>query len=129
MKKYSVLACSMVVGLGGFLFESDTAVISSAEKSIQEFWQLSSFEHSLTISIALIGTVVGSLVGSRSADHFGRRNTLYFVAISYLLSSLGTALADDWSVINKIQDKLVRFFLPGQTAISQRSFLRETASA
>ncbi len=98
MKKHSVLAWSMVVALGGFLFGFDTAVISGAEKSIQQYWNLSVFEHGFTISIALIGTVIGSLIGSRPSDYFGRKNTLYFVAIAYLLSSLGTALADNWTV-------------------------------
>lgn len=98
MRKHSVLAWSMVVALGGFLFGFDTAVISGAEKSIQQFWNLSAFEHGLTISIALIGTVIGSLFGSRPSDRFGRKNTLYFVAAAYLISSLGTAFADNWSV-------------------------------
>ncbi|MDB5142360.1 MAG: transporter [Mucilaginibacter sp.] len=96
MKKHSVLAWSMVVALGGFLFGFDTAVISGAEKSIQQFWQLSVMQHGLTISIALIGTVIGSLFGARPSDIFGRKNTLYFVAAAYLLSSIGTALADNW---------------------------------
>jgi sugar porter (SP) family MFS transporter len=98
MKNQSVLAWSLVVALGGFLFGFDTAVISGAEKAIQQFWHLSAFSHGLTISIALIGTVIGSLVGSRPSDRYGRKNTLYFVAIAYLLSSIGTAMADNWYV-------------------------------
>ncbi|MEO6979974.1 MAG: sugar porter family MFS transporter [Mucilaginibacter sp.] len=98
MRKNSVMAWSMVVALGGFLFGFDTAVISGAEKSIQEFWQLSVFEHGLTISIALIGTVIGSMLGSKPSDRFGRKKTLYFVAIAYLLSSVGTAVADNWYI-------------------------------
>lgn len=98
MGKHSVVAWSMVVALGGFLFGFDTAVISGAEKSIQQYWHLSVFEHGLTISIALIGTVIGSLIGAKPSDRFGRKNTLYFVAAAYLLSSLGTALADSWWV-------------------------------
>ena len=98
MRKHSVMAWSMVVALGGFLFGFDTAVISGAEKSIQQFWHLSVFEHGLTISIALIGTVLGSLLGSKPSDFFGRKNTLYFVAIAYLLSSLGTSLTDNWYI-------------------------------
>lgn len=96
MRKNSVLAWSMVVALGGFLFGFDTAVISGAEKSIQQYWHLTALQHGLTISIALIGTVIGSLIGAKPSDAWGRKNTLYFVAISYLLSSAGTALVSSW---------------------------------
>lgn len=98
MGNKQVYLWSLVVALGGFLFGFDTAVISGAEQSIQKYWQLNTFEHGLTISIALIGTVIGSLIGAWPSDKFGRKKTLYFIAIAYLASSLGTALADNWYV-------------------------------
>jgi MFS family permease len=96
MRKHSVLAWSMVVALGGFLFGFDTAVISGAEKSIQQFWHLSVMEHGLTISIALIGTVLARCSVQGHQISSAAKIPLYFVAAAYLLSSIGTALADNW---------------------------------
>ena len=98
MNKRKVLLWSIVVALGGFLFGFDTAVISGAEQSIQAYWTLTSVEHGLTVSIALIGTVIGSLIGSIPCERIGRRNTLLFIAAIYLVSSLGTAFATNWYV-------------------------------
>ncbi|MFB9863173.1 sugar porter family MFS transporter [Rufibacter immobilis] len=96
MESKKVFFWSIVVALGGFLFGFDTAVISGAEKAIQNLWQLSVFEHGLTVAIALIGTVLGSLTGGIPSDKFGRKNTLFGIAVLYLLASVGTALAPDW---------------------------------
>jgi len=98
MFKNKVLFWSVVVALGGFLFGFDTAVISGAEQSIQKFWNLSAFEHGLTISIALIGTIGGALFGSIPAERLGRKRTLVLIAALYLLASIGTALATNWYV-------------------------------
>lgn len=95
MKK-PLLFWSIVVALGGFLFGFDTAVISGAEKSIQSYWQLSSFQHGLTMSIALLGTVTGAAMGSLPSDKLGRKRTLVIIAFLFLLSSLATALATNW---------------------------------
>jgi sugar porter (SP) family MFS transporter len=98
MNNRKVLLWSIVVALGGFLFGFDTAVISGAEQAIQAYWTLNSVEHGLTVSIALIGTVLGSLVGSIPCERIGRRNTLMAIAAIYLVSSLGTAFATNWYV-------------------------------
>lgn len=96
MANKKVFFWAITVALGGFLFGFDTAVISGAEKSIQQLWNLDVFEHGLTVSIALIGTVVGSLIGGIPSDRFGRRPTLFSIAVLFLLSAVGTALAPDW---------------------------------
>ena len=98
MANTKVFFWSIVVALGGFLFGFDTAVISGAEKSIQQLWQLSTFEHGFTVAIALIGTVLGAMFGGIPSDRLGRKTTLFVIAVLYLISSLGTALAPDWII-------------------------------
>jgi len=96
MLQRKVLFWSIVTALGGFLFGFDTAVISGAEKAIQQLWQLSDVEHGFTISIALIGTVLGAMFGGIPSDRLGRRQTLRWIAVLYLVSALGAALAPSW---------------------------------
>lgn len=96
MKNNQVFFWSIVVALGGFLFGFDTAVISGAEIAIQEFWQLTVFEHGLTVSIALIGTVFGALFGGIPSDKIGRKKTLFWIAVLYFVSAIGSAIAPNW---------------------------------
>lgn len=96
MVQRKVLFWSIVTALGGFLFGFDTAVISGAEKAIQQLWHLSAFEHGFTISIALIGTVLGAIFGGVPSDALGRRQTLRWIAVLYFVSAVGAALAPAW---------------------------------
>ncbi len=97
-QKQRIFLWSITAALGGFLFGFDTAVISGVEQSLQTLWGLSVWEHGLTVSIALIGTVIGSMTGGIPAERLGRKKTLFWIAILYLLASLGTALAPTWSI-------------------------------
>jgi len=89
-----VLFSAFAAALAGFLFGFDTIVISGAERSIQELWNLSDLFHGTFItSMALWGTVIGALFGGVPCDRYGRRRTLFWIGILYLLSALGSALA------------------------------------
>ncbi len=96
MNKRKIFGWSIIVSLGGFLFGFDTAVISGAEQAIQKFWNLSTVDHGFTISIALLGTILGALTGSIPSDKLGRKTTLIIIAALYLVASIGTALASNW---------------------------------
>jgi sugar porter (SP) family MFS transporter len=86
---------SIVAALAGFLFGFDTVVISGAEKKLQSLWNLSAAMHGLAMSSALWGTVLGSFVGGWPTDRFGRKRTLLWVGLLFLVGSLWSAFAHD----------------------------------
>ena len=90
-----LLFWSFTVALGGFLFGFDTAVISGAEQAIQAQWALSDALIGLMVSSALAGTVIGAIFGGIPCDRYGRKITLFWIGVLYLVSALGSALAPD----------------------------------
>ncbi len=87
---------SLTAALSGFLFGFDTVVISGANLPIKELWDTSPWFHGTFImSMALWGTVAGSLFGGIPCDRFGRKKTLFWIGILYAVSALGSAVATD----------------------------------
>jgi sugar porter (SP) family MFS transporter len=93
--KRQIFFWSLVSALAGFLFGFDTVVISGAEKTIQSLWGLGAGLHGVAMASALYGTVLGSLIGGWPTDRFGRRKTLLWIGVLYLISALGTAFAPE----------------------------------
>jgi sugar porter (SP) family MFS transporter len=95
-KTRSILLSAIVASLAGFLFGFDTIVISGADRPIQLLWDTSDLFHGTFImSMALWGTVFGALFGGIPCDKFGRKKTLFWIGILYVLSALGSGLAPD----------------------------------
>lgn len=92
---YRFFFWSLTAALAGFLFGSDTVVISGAEKAIQLQWNLGDFQHGLAMSMVLWGTVVGSLFGSLPTDRLGRTKTLQLIGLLYFASAVWSGLATD----------------------------------
>lgn len=90
-----LLLWSLASALAGFLFGFDTAVISGAEKTIQNLWSLSAMMHGLAMGSALWGMVLGSLVGAWPTDRLGRKRTLLLIGVLFLVGSVWSALAGD----------------------------------
>src|SRR5690606_12406875 len=87
---------ALIAALGGFLFGFETAVISGAERTIQEFWKLDAFWLGFTVAANLIGTVLGSLIIGSPAQKYGRKKVLIGIALLYLLSAIGCSIAQQW---------------------------------
>lgn len=92
----NIFTWSAVAALAGFIFGFDTVVISGANLPIKELWHTSPWFHGFFImSMALWGTVAGSLTGGIITERYGRKRVLVWIGILFSLSALGTALATD----------------------------------
>src|SRR6266699_6698589 len=92
-----LLKSTVVAGLGGLLFGFDTAVIAGTTHGLTLEYQLSAASLGLTVSIALWGTIVGAMLAGIPGDRYGRRDSLRVMAVLYLVSALGCALAWNWT--------------------------------
>jgi len=95
----SLTKSTVVAALGGLLFGFDTAVISGTTAGLTQQYGLSPSLLGDTVSIALWGTVVGSIFAGIPSDKLGRRDSLRIMAILYLISALGCAAAWNWGAL------------------------------
>lgn len=93
------LGIALIAALAGFIFGFDTVVISGANQPIKDLWhttEISPWFHGFFImSMALWGTLVGSIFGGIPTDKFGRKKILLWVGIFFSLSAIGSAFAQD----------------------------------
>jgi sugar porter (SP) family MFS transporter len=95
----SVIRSTLVGALGGLLFGFDTAVISGTTHALSLTYHLTHFLLGVTVSSALVGTVVGALTAAIPGQKYGRRDSLRVMAIFYVISALGCAFAWSWPAL------------------------------
>ena len=94
--KLYLFGITLIAVIGGLLFGYDTAVISGAERALEQFFsQATDFEyskawHGITASSALIGCVIGGAISGLLASRWGRRKSLIFASVLFFLSAMGS---------------------------------------
>lgn len=115
---------SITVALAGLLFGFDTAVISGADQPIQRLWNTSPSFHSWFImSMALWGTVIGALFGGIPTEKYGRKKTLFWIGVLYLLSALGSAFA--WDPISFSVFRFIGGLGVGASSVAAPTYISE----
>lgn len=102
MKKGYVFSLTLVATLGGLLFGYDTAVISGTVSSLEKFFiepvGLSEIAANsrlgFAVSSALIGCVIGGLIGGLASLYLGRKKGMMLAAILFLVSALGSSMPE-----------------------------------
>jgi SP family xylose:H+ symportor-like MFS transporter len=97
-----VWSLTLVATLGGLLFGYDTAVISGTVNSLKiNFIDPRNLPETTAnsllgfiVSSALIGCIIGGLIGGWMALRLGRRNSMICAAILLILSAIGSAFPE-----------------------------------
>ena len=96
MNKGKLFQSTVVAALAGFIFGFDMVVISGADKPIQDLWQTTPLFHGFFImSMALWGTVIGSVFAGAPTEKYGRKKVLIWLGVMFIASAIGSALAQD----------------------------------
>jgi sugar porter (SP) family MFS transporter len=122
-----LLKSSVVAALGGLLFGFDTAVIAGTTRALTETFHLSPAALGMTVSAALWGTILGSMLAGIPGDKLGRRDSLRILAVLYLISSLGCALA--WSLPALIFFRFIGGLGIGGSSVLGPMYIAEVAPA
>jgi len=94
-----VWSVCLVAALGGLLFGYDWIVISGTDIFWEVYFQLTSAaEIGWAKSCALVGCLLGAVLSGVLSDRFGRKRLLLFAAVLFTISSIGTGLADQFSI-------------------------------
>ena len=98
MRPFVFLVAS-VAALGGLLFGYDTGVISGAILFITHDFGLSTQLQEFTISVVLIGCIVGSSGAGALADRIGRRRTLLISGVIFGVGAVASAFAPSVDIL------------------------------
>src|SRR6478735_11982105 len=90
---------SSVAAMGGLLFGWDWVVVGGAKPFFQRYFELTSeAQIGWANSCALIGCLAGALIAGALSDKLGRKRLLLGSALIFAVTSLGNALAHNYSI-------------------------------
>jgi sugar porter (SP) family MFS transporter len=93
-----LLTCTLAAALGGLLFGYDTVIINGAMLDLVKYFHLSPQMHGWTVSSALVGCILGTMLIGKTGDKYGAKLMLQVLAVMFFASSAGCAMAENISV-------------------------------
>jgi sugar porter (SP) family MFS transporter len=88
-----LIKCTIASALGGLLFGYDTVIINGAMLDLVKYFQLSPAIQGWTVSSALVGCILGTILIGKPGDTYGAKRLLQLLAVMFFTSSVGCGLA------------------------------------
>lgn len=88
-----LIQCTIASALGGLLFGYDTVIINGAMLDLVRYFHLTPAIQGWTVSSALVGCILGTILIGKPGDIFGAQRLLQLLAVLFLVSAVGCGLA------------------------------------
>ncbi|MCE7544035.1 sugar porter family MFS transporter [Klebsiella michiganensis] len=116
---------TLVSTIGGLCFGYDTGVISGALIFMKNDLGLTPLQEGLVTSFLLFGAAIGSVGGGWLSDRQGRRKNILWVAVIFIFSALGTAVA--WDMSSMIIARFILGLAVGCASVTVPIYISELA--
>lgn len=116
---------TLVATFGGLLFGYDTGVINGAFSSLKENMALTPTTVGLVMSVLLVGAAIGSILGGKLADFFGRRKYLLYLSFVFFFGALLCALSPNITCL--LIARFVLGYAVGGASVTAPTFISEVA--
>jgi sugar porter (SP) family MFS transporter len=118
-----LLRVSFIAGLGGILYGFDVGIIAAALLFVRNTFALSTHMQEIVVSVVPAGTMVGAVLGGILSDRLGRRATLLWSGVIFILGSILAPLSPTVAVL--IVARSMLGFAIGFTSVTAPVYVSE----
>jgi sugar porter (SP) family MFS transporter len=116
---------STIAGLGGILYGFDMGIIAAALIFVRSTFSLSTQMEEVVVSVVLVGSMIGAVVGGTFADRAGRRTILVWGGVLFIAGSVLAPLSP--SVATLVVARTLLGVAIGFTSVTAPVYVSELA--
>ena len=125
VNKAFIWKVALIAGLGGILYGFDMGIIAAALIFVRSTFTLSTQMEEVVVSVVLVGSMVGAVVGGIFADRAGRRATLVWGGVLFIAGSILAPLSPN--VFTLIVSRTLLGVAIGLTSVTAPVYVSELA--
>ena len=123
VRRAFLLRVSFIAGLGGILYGFDVGIIAAALLFVRNTFALSTHLQEIVVSVVPAGTMVGAIVGGILSDRLGRRVTLLWSGVIFIVGSILAPLSPNVGAL--IAARSLLGFAIGFTSVTAPVYVSE----
>jgi SP family xylose:H+ symportor-like MFS transporter len=119
----SVLQITLIVALGGFLMGYDAATVATSQMYFTQYFDFTPAQQGWVISSAGYGCFFGAISAGYLTTTYSRKYTLILSAVLYIISAVGSGIADSLTVL--VSYRIILGLSIGMIAMTSPMYIAE----